>query len=200
MWACTCSKNLMVQSSVTLIVAVEVWLLGTTRLTLFSALTEHILCFGTVFQVLASLVCKKWSFFLFFVLKFPLLRLHISYHAPCIHNPITKRMRVISPRSVDQPVIGFKIFALSTLDGHMLDVSPSEVGIGLQNQGHNASCHRSWGRCASVGWSTAAMEVSGYHFALSRGVWAVSWCQGAGTGFWIPAKMELIYVSIFYGL
>ena len=77
---------------------------------------------------------------------------HLShpYHPTCVHHSVSKRMTVISSKTVNSPIICFQICHLSVSDCDVLDISPSKFRVGFQEKGDDTSCHGRTCTCASV--------------------------------------------------
>ena len=64
-----------------------------------------------------------------------------SDHGTRVHQAVAERMGKVAAERVFVPVRSSEVPRLGSLDHNVLDVSPGEVGIGLQGQGDDAGGH-----------------------------------------------------------
>ena len=68
----------------------------------------------------------------------------------------------------------------------MLNISPSQWGISLQQQGNNASCNWCWCWSARMRVRTYSMQIRTQCFLLGIGARWVCWSQGRDAVLWVP--------------
>ena len=77
-------------------------------------------------------------------------------------------------------------------DGDVLDVSPAQLGVGLQHQRHHSSRHGGAGTGPGVAGGAAVVKISRDHFPLPARPGAVGGGHGGAAGLAVPGDQTVL--------
>ena len=113
-------------------------------------------------------------------------------HSTGVHHPVAKRVAVVPAQTVDSPVGSPEVGHVGVPDGDVLNVSPVELGVGLQDESHHPGSHGGAGAGAGVAGGAAVVEVSRDHFPLPTRAGAVGGGHGGAAGLAVPGDQPVL--------
>ena len=113
-------------------------------------------------------------------------------HAAGVHHSVPEGVAVVPAETVDPPVRGPEVGHLAVPDGNVLDVSPVEVRVGLQDESHHPGRHGGAGTGSGVTRSTPVVEISRDHFPLPTRPRAVGGGHGGAAGLAVPGDQTVL--------